>query len=153
MPLFATRNIALLVLASAPGVLSAQTTKAAATPAGAVVEFMRALADSNLTRMGELFGNAKGPVVKTKPKGYEKKIVLMQLFLHGVQAQTLGEVPGKNGMRTVTTLLTSHGCKVTIPVDVVKAPEGWLVWNFNLPDAAEVNKPCDTSRRPGNPGQ
>ena len=71
----------------------------------------------------------------------------------GVQAQTLGEVPGKNGMRTVTTLLTSHGCKVTIPVDVVKAPEGWLVWNFNLPDAAEVNKPCDTSRRPGNPGQ
>jgi hypothetical protein len=111
---------------------------------------MRALADSNLTRMAELFGNSKGPVVKTKPKDFQKKIVLMQLFLHGVQAQTLGEVPGANGMRTVTTLLTSHGCKVTIPVNVAKAPEGWLVHDFKLDDAAEVNRPCETSRRPGN---
>ncbi len=153
MPLFAPRNIALLVIVSAPVAIAAQATKGGATPAAAVEEFMRALADSNLTRMGELFGSAKGPVVKTKTKDYQKKIVLMQLFLHGVQAQTLGDVPGKDDMRTVTTQLTSHGCKVTIPVNVVKAREGWLVHDFKLDDAAEVNKPCDTSRRSGNPGQ
>jgi hypothetical protein len=153
MPLFSPRNFALLILASAPIAVSAQATKAAATPSGAVEEFMRALADSNLTRMAELFGSAKGPVAKTKTKDYQKKILIMQLFLHGAQAQTLGDVPGKDGMRTVTTLLSNRGCKVTIPVNVVKADEGWLVHDFKLEDAAEVNKPCDTSRRPGNSEQ
>jgi hypothetical protein len=154
MSLFSPSKIALLTIACAPLALPAQATKGGATPAAAVEEFMRALADSNLTRMSELFGNAKGPVIKTKPKDYQKKVLIMQLFLRGIQVQTLGDVPGKDGMRTVTTLLTNHGCRVTIPVDAVKAPEGWLVNNFKLEDAAEVNKPCDRSGRPtGNPGR
>ncbi len=151
--LFAPRNIALFVLAGAPVALPAQTIKAAASPAAAVQDFLRALADSNLQRMGELFGNAKGPVAKTKPKDYEKKIVLMQLFLHGVQSQTLGDVPGKDGMRAVTTVLTSHGCKVTTTFNVVESPQGWLVHDFDLDAAAKVNQPCDTSRRPGTYGE
>ncbi len=151
--LFAPRNIALFVLASAPVALPAQTIKAAASPAAAVQDFLRALADSNLKRMAELFGNAKGPVAKTKPKDYEKKIVIMQLMLHGVQSQTLGDVPGKDGMRAVTTILTSHGCKVTTAFNVVQAPQGWLVHDFDLDAAAKVNQPCDTSRRPGTSGQ
>jgi hypothetical protein len=153
VPLFAPRNIALLVIASAPVAMSAQATTAAATPSGAVEEFMRAVADSNLGRVAQLWGNAKGPASRTHmPKSYEKQIVIIQAMIRGVQVQTLGDVPGSNGMRTVTTQLTNHGCKVTIPVNVVKAREGWLVHDFKLDDAAEVNKPCDTSRRPGNPG-
>ena len=154
MPWFAPRNIALFVLASAPVALAAQATKAGATPGAAVEEFMRAVADSNLTRVAQLWGNAKGPASRTHmPKSYQKQIVIIQAMIRGVQVQTLGDVPGKDGMRTVTTQLTSHGCKVTIPVNVVKAREGWLVHDFKLDDAAEVNKPCETVRPPGNPGQ
>lgn len=150
MSRFSPRIIALFVLAGAPGALAAQAATGPTTPSRAVQEFMQALADSNLTRMGELFGNAKGPVSHTKPKDWQKKILLMQLFLHGVQARTLGEVPGKNGMQTVTTVLTNSGCKVTIPVDVAKSSRGWLVFNFDLEAAAKVNQPCETSKRPGN---
>jgi len=154
MPLFAPRNFALLVLASAPIAVSAQATAASATPSAAVVDFMRALGDSNLTRMAQLWGTAKGPVSRTKPKNYEKQIVIMQLFLHGATAQTLGEVPGeKSGKRTVTTMLSHSGCTVTIPFTVAKASEGWVVENFDLDRAGQVNHPCETSRRPGNPEQ
>ena len=58
-----------------------------------------------------------------------------------------------HGMRRVTTQLSNHGCKVTIPIDVAKAPEGWLVWGFDLPAAEEVNKPCESTRRPGTGGR
>jgi len=150
--LSAFRKIALFALVGMPLALPAQASTAGTSAADAVKQFMRALTDSNLTRMGELFGNAKGPVVKTRPEGYEKKIVIMQLTLHGVVATTLGDVPGKNNMRRVTTQLSNHGCKVTIPIDVVKAPEGWLVWGFDLQAAQEVNKPCEGSGRPGTGG-
>lgn len=148
MPTFAPRGLAVFLLLGAPVALTAQATRAAKTPSQAVEEFMRALADSNLTRMAELWGNAKGPVSKTRPKDYEKRIMIMQLFLHGVQARTLGDVPSsKSGLRSVTTELAHNGCKVTISIDVVKAKDGWLVENFDLAEAGHVNQPCDTGKR------
>jgi hypothetical protein len=151
-PGFARCSFAALCIAAAPLSLAAQSPKAAPTAAGAVEEFMRALADSNLSRMAQLFGNGKGSAYRThQPKDYEKRIVIMQAMLHGAQARTLGDVPNeKDGGRTVTTQLTSNGCKVTLPVNVVKASEGWLVHDFKLEAAAEVNKPCETTKRPGN---
>jgi hypothetical protein len=141
-----------LAIISAPLTLAAQAPRAAATPAGAVEEFMRALADSNLTRMAQLFGNAKGSAFKThQPQDYEKRMVIMQAMLRGAQARTLGDVPSaKGGGRTVTTQLSSNGCKVTIPVKVLQSNEGWVVNEFKLEAAAEVNKPCEAAKRPGN---
>jgi hypothetical protein len=152
MPTFAPRGLALFLLVGAPVALAAQGVRAAKTPSAAVEEFMRALADSNLSRMAELWGNAKGPAARTHmPKTYEKQIVIIQAMLHGVQAQALGDVPSDKGdMRTVTTQLSHNGCKVTIPINVVKAKEGWLVHDFKLDQAAEVNRPCDAAGRPGN---
>jgi len=151
MPSVTPRHLACTLLLAIPAALSAQSGRAAPTPSAAVEEFMRALADSNLTRMAQLFGNAKGAAAKTgQPKDYEKRIIIMQAMLHGVQAQALGDVPGqKTGTRTVTTRLAHNGCTVTIPVNVAHAKEGWLVEEFNLTNAAVVNKPCETSRRPG----
>ncbi|MGH7592733.1 MAG: hypothetical protein ACRELE_02630 [Gemmatimonadales bacterium] len=151
MTTVAPRALALALLAAAPATLVAQNPRAPKTPSAAVQEFMRALADSNLTRMAELWGTAKGPVSKTRPKDYEKRIMIMQMFLHGVEAQTLGDVPSdKSGVRSVTTRLAHRGCKVTLPIDVVKTKEGWLVTNFDLAEAGHVNQPCDTGK-PGNP--
>jgi hypothetical protein len=150
MSTFAQRVLALVLMLGAPFTLAAQNGRGPKTPAAAVQEFMRALADSNLTRMAELWGTDKGPVSKTHPKDYEKKIMIMQLFLHGVQVRTLGDVPStKSGLRSVTTELAHNGCKVTISVDVVKAKDGWLVQNFDLAEAGHVNQPCDNGK-PGN---
>ena len=147
----AQRAFALVLLLSAPTALAAQTSRAPKTPSAAVQEFMRAVADSNLTRMAELWGTDRGPASKTHPKDYEKRIVIMQLFLHGVQARTLGDVPSsKSGLRSVTTELAHNGCRVTISIDVVKAKDGWLVQNFDLSEAGRVNQPCDNGK-PGNP--
>lgn len=148
---FAQRAAALILLLGAPVALAAQTSRAPTTPAAAVQEFMRAVADSNLTRMAELWGTDKGPASKTHPKDYEKRILIMQLFLHGAQARTLGDVPSsKSGLRSVTTELAHNGCKVTISIDVVKTRDGWLVQNFDLAEAGRVNQPCDNGK-PGNP--
>lgn len=148
---FAQRAVALILLLGAPTVAIAQGSRTPKTPSSAVQEFMRAVADSNLTRMADLWGTDKGPASKTHPKDYEKRIMIMQLFLHGVQARTLGDVPSnKSGVRSVTTELAHNGCKVTIPIDVVKSRDGWLVQNFDLAEAGRVNQPCDNSK-PGNP--
>jgi hypothetical protein len=146
------RTVGLLLALALPSVAAAQDVKAAATPSAAVQEFMRAVADSNLTRMAQLFGNAKGASARThQPVNYEKRMVTTQLFLRGVQARTLGDVPTeKGGMRSITTQLAHNGCTVTLSVNVVHAKEGWLVHDFDLDRAAQVNRPCDTSKRPGN---
>lgn len=151
MTSFAGRGLVALFVLAAPAALAAQSAKAPSTPSAAVQEFMRAIADSNLVRVGELFGNSKGPVATTRPKGYEKKIVIMQAMLRGVQANTLGDVPAdKDGLRTVTTQLSHNGCHVTIPVNVVKSHGGWLVHDFDLVEANKINQPCEAPRRPGN---
>jgi hypothetical protein len=151
MTTFAGRGLAALLILGAPLALAAQSAKGSATPSLAVQEFMRALADSNLTRVAQLWGNAKGPVAKTRPKGFEKRIVIMQALLRGVQATTLGDVPADKGdMRTVTTQLMHNGCRVTIPVNVVKSKGGWLVHDFDDVEASKINQPCENSKRPGN---
>lgn len=145
-------HLALLMIASVPLAAPAQATKAGATPSAAVQEFMQAVSDSNLQRVAELWGTSKGPASRTHvPQTYQKQIVIIQAMIRRVAVQTLGVVPAKDGMRTVTTQLTGQGgCKVTIPVNVAKAKEGWLVHDFRLDDAADVNRPCQASPGGGN---
>ena len=138
------------VVCAAP--LSAQSSLAA-TPSNAVEEFIRAAADSNLTRMSQLWGTSKGSAAKTsQPKDYGKRMIIMQAYLYGVDVRTLGEVPAaKSGRRLVTTELSRGACKVTLPFTTVRADGGWIVNEFDLAAAAEVNKPCEGSGRARNP--
>ena len=118
---------------------------------------MRALADSNLTRMAELFGNAKGASARThKPADYEKRMMATQLFLHGVKARALGDVPAQGGMADRDDPAGQRRMQGGTARQCREQPkEGWLVHlDLDLERAAQVNRPCDTSRRPGNsPGQ
>ena len=156
MPIAATCKMTLIALLTIPVAARAQQPMAGSTPPDAVMQFMHAIRDSNLTRVGELFGTANGPVSRThEPKDYEKRILTMQLFLRRIEAKTLGDVPSEKGNgRTVTTQLSHSGCLVTIPVDVVKVREGWIVKNFDLDRASQVNRPCPANsggRGGGNP--
>ncbi len=122
---------------------AAQAPQAAPSPAQAVEEFMRAVADSNLTRMAQLFGTRKGSSYDThQPPKYEERMLTIQLFLHGVQAHALGDLPTAHGGRTVTTQLSHNACRVTIPVVTAHTKHGWVVESFDLAQAAQINRPC-----------
>ena len=148
---FIASRIAIALVVAVPLTGSAQAVKVAATPQAAVEEFMRALADSNLTRMADHFGTTKGPWSKTRPTGYEKQLIIMQAFLQGVHAKALGDVAASKGsMRTVTTQLSHNGCTVTIPVNVLKYKDGWLVHDYDQVEGRKINQPCEQGGRPGN---
>ena len=142
MSQFVRQFVICVVCLALPAVLVAQGGKPA-TPAAAVQDFMRAVADSNLSRMAQLFGTAKGPAATThQPADYEKRMVIIQAMLGRIQVHTLGEVPGRAGMRTVSTELQRGNCKIVIPVNAVSAHGGWLVHDFDLTAASQVNQPC-----------
>ena len=125
----------------------------AKTASLAVEHFMQAVADSNLTKMAELWGGSKGPAARTgQPKDYSRRMVVIHRYLAGVEARTLGEVKtSKSDRMLVTTELSRGPCKVTLPVTAVRTGKGWIVNQFDLALAGEVNKPCEGSGR-GNPG-
>jgi hypothetical protein len=137
-----SRGAALVLLTVSTA--AAQAPKRASSPAEAVEEFMHAVADSNLTRMAQLFGTRKGSAYKThQPPKYEERMLTIQLFLHGVQAHALGDLPTAHGGRTVTTQLSHGTCHVTIPVLTANSRSGWLVESFDLAQAAQINRPCE----------
>ncbi|MEO5799108.1 MAG: hypothetical protein ABIZ70_11160 [Gemmatimonadales bacterium] len=125
------------------------------SPSAVVEEFMRATSDSNLTRMSELWGSAKGSARVTGfPKDYQKRVAIMNAYLKGVSARALSEVDASSSNERIVTTEISHGqCRVTIPITTVKTKSGWIVKNFDLSQAAQANKPCENSRTGGNPGQ
>jgi hypothetical protein len=126
----------------------------ASTPTLAVQGFMQAVSDSNLTKMAELWGSSKGPAARTgQPKDYNRRLVIMHAYLAGITVRTLGEVPTSKRDRTLVTTELSRGvCKITLPVTAVKTGKGWVVNQFDLALAGEVNKPCEGSGSRGNPG-
>ncbi len=150
-PLVAAAALALVALP-----LAAQSSPAGAKSAkDAVEEFMRAAADSNLTRMGQLFGTDKGSAAATgNPSDYPKRMVVMQAALHGIRVKAHSETPmGKKNHVLVTTELARGACKVTVPITAVKAKSGWLVREFDLNAIWEgINRPCEGTGAGGNTG-
>lgn len=130
--------------------------EAAKSPSAAVEEFMRAAADSNLTRMAELFGTDKGSAARTGDvEGVAQRMVIAQSVLRGSVVKAIAETAmGKKNHSLVTTEIAKGGCKVTIPVTAVKAQEGWLVREFDLTAVWDgINRPCEATGRPGNSGR
>ncbi len=116
---------------------------------------MRAAADSNLTRMAELYGTDKGSARRTgNPSDYAKRMVVMQASLHGIVVRAQAETGmGKKNHMLVTTEIARGGCKVTVPIVAVKAKDGWLVRQFDLTAVWDgINRPCAATGRVGNTG-
>jgi len=147
--------MALAVVAVPALPLLAQSGHGGATPSAAVEEFMRAAADSNLTRMAELFGTDKGSARQTgKPEDYPKRMVIMQAALHGILVRAQAETKmGKKNHMLVTTEIARGACKVTVPITAVKAKEGWLVREFDLTYVWDgINRPCEGTGKPADSG-
>jgi hypothetical protein len=117
------------------------------TSSAAMQSFMRAAADSNLARMGQLWGTVDGAAAATgKPEGWEKRLVVMQAYLRGDSTRVVSDVPvtGSDNQRRVIVALYRSGCTKQIPATVTRARNGgWLVEIVDITAAGNPARPCE----------
>jgi hypothetical protein len=118
-----------------------------ASSSQAVRLFMRAAADSNLARMGELWGSDAGPAAETgTPADYQKRLVIMQAYLRGDSIQVVSDmsIPGDDTHRSVTIALYRQSCSKQIPMTMVRIrASGWIVNSVDLNAAGNPSRPCE----------
>ncbi len=122
-------------------------------PEFAVQEFMAAVADSNLIKMAEYWGTAKGAAGEIgKPADYPKRIEVMQLWLRGYSYRILASTPtdaGLTGQQMVVELARGD-CRKQVPFLAVKTGSNrWVVQSIDLNAVGSPMMPCfDTSGAP-----
>jgi hypothetical protein len=139
--------VVVLACGGSSGPRSAATAPVASS-AQAVRMFMQAAADSNLTRMGELWGSDGGPAAQTgTPADYEKRLVIIQAYLRGDSIQVVSDmaVPSDNSHRRVTIALYRQSCPKKIPMVLVRTKAGgWIVNSVDLNAAGNPARPCES---------
>jgi hypothetical protein len=107
--------------------------------------FLQAAADSNVTRMADLWGTSRGPAGQTgAPADYGRRIAVMQAYLKNTQHQILTNDPvnGHSDQRVLQVRLDRAGCTRTVPFTMVWSGSQWLVYSFDLKDVGNPQRPC-----------
>jgi hypothetical protein len=107
---------------------------------------MRAVADSNLTKMAQLWGSAKGPAATTgEPADYQRRILIMQAYLRGAEYRIMSNDPAPDApeQRLLQVELKREHCDKIIPFTVLRAGNVWLVNKVYLGAAGSPGRPCD----------
>jgi hypothetical protein len=136
------------VLAACGGAGAAPEVKPANTASAAVQEFMKAVADSNLSAMAALWGTSKGPAGRThQPVDYERRIVVMQSYLTHDDYRILGDSPdGSDGRHAVQVQIRRAACTWSIPFGVIQLTDGsWIVNQVDLTTAGNPARACNPS--------
>jgi hypothetical protein len=141
---------ALALAACSSGGGAAKPVQPARTADATVQNFMKAVADSNLTTMASLWGTSSGPAGKTRqPPDYERRIAVMQAYLNHDDFRILSDVPdGSDTRRAMQVQIRRQACTWDIPVSVIQLADGtWLINRVDLGAAGNPAKPCDPSAR------
>ena len=139
---------AMLLAACGSGSGSPEAVHPANTASAAVQNFMKAVADSNLTAMAALWGTSKGAASRTRqPSDYERRIVVMQSYLSHDDFRILGDAPeGPEARHTVQVQIRRGACTWTIPFVVIQVADGgWIVNQMDLTAAGNPARPCQSS--------
>jgi hypothetical protein len=118
------------------------------TASAAVQNFMRAVADSNLDAMANLWGTDKGPAARTKmPADYERRIAVMQSYLRHDDLRVVSDAPaGSDARHEVQVEIRRQACTWTIPFVAIRlAGGGWIVNQIDLTAAGNPARPCGPS--------
>ena len=137
---------ATLVLACGGGGVGGGTSASPmASSPQAVSAFFRAAADSNLTRMAELWGTASGPVKQPMSEDTHKRIALLQAWLKADSTRVISDEPvaGDANRRRHTVAIWRSGCSKQIPVATVRTSNGWIVSNVEVAYAGNPARPCE----------
>ncbi len=119
----------------------------AANAEAAVQQFIEAVADSNLAKMAELWGTAKGSAAQTgQPNDYERRIIIMQAYLRDRRHRLMsnaqeGSDPGR---RIVQVEFRRGDCVKMVPFSMVRTESGdWLVNSIDLALLGAPGGNCD----------
>ncbi len=165
---FALSSFALPIALAACGGHSSGPAAAgpAASAEGAVRNFMAAAADSDLAKMANYWGSAKGPAAVTKePPDYARRMLIMQAYLRSNGYKVLGESaaaaprapadsaaprpppPPVEQSRQVAVQLYRANCSPIVPFVVIRAANGaWIVNQVDLMAAGTVYKNCGEAK-------
>jgi hypothetical protein len=116
------------------------------SPRGVVEQFLEAVADSNVQKMGMLWGTSAGPAAKTnQPPDWERRIVVMQAYLQNEGTKVTGDAPDNTSpeRHLVQVELRRQLCTKSVPFTVIKLPDGsWVVNQVDLGAAGNPARPC-----------
>ena len=134
---------ALLVLACGGGSKAAPTAPASSA-SGAVQNFMKAVADSNLATMANYWGTASGPAAETnQPPDWQKRVAIMQTYLKSDSYRITGDGPGTDlNHRDLQVELKRAVCTWSVPFVAVKSGQRWLVTQVDISAAGNPRRPC-----------
>jgi hypothetical protein len=141
---------AALALAACSSGSAANKVHPANTAAMAVQNFMKAVADSNLTTMAGLWGTTRGPAATTRqPPDYERRVAVMQAYLNHDDFRILSDNPdGSQARRAMQVQIRRRACTWDVPFTVIQLTDGtWIINQVDLAAAGNPAKPCDPSAR------
>jgi hypothetical protein len=141
---------AALLLVACGGGAPASPVRPAGTAEAAVQSFMKAVADSNLAGMANLWGTARGSAATTRqPPDYERRIAVMQAYLGADDYRILSDRPdGSEARHAVQVQLRRQACTYDVPFTVIQlADQRWIVNQIDLTAAGNPAKACDPSQQ------
>jgi hypothetical protein len=110
--------------------------------------FMTAVKANDLDRMKNLWGSERGPASGYMDAEYlHRSLTVFQIYLNHTDYRVLeGPLPvqGKDRLRTFhVELQRPTGCRVVVPIDLVRANSGsWLVNDIHLEAAGNPAQAC-----------
>ncbi|NOT08674.1 MAG: hypothetical protein HOP28_10775 [Gemmatimonadales bacterium] len=138
-----------LLLAACGGGSNLGTAAPVASSAQALREFMKAAADSSISRMAELWGTSHGPAGATRnPADFEKRLILIQTYLRADSTKVVSDigVPGEEDQRRLQVAIYRMGCMKQVPALMLRLKNGgWIVNNIELASAGNPARPCEES--------
>ena len=117
----------------------------AGSASSSVTEFLRAVNDSNLSKMADLWGTAAGPSSRThQPPDYERRVAVMQAYLRHDDFRIASDTPGSLPARhAVQAELRRSACTWIVPFEAIQlADSSWIVTSVDIATAGNPSRPC-----------
>ena len=116
------------------------------SPESAVQTFLESVADSNLAKMAQFWGTAKGSAAETnQPSDYRKRIEVMQVYLRHNSFQIASSSPSPDGddVRDVMVDIERGTCVRQVQIQAVRTRSSrWVIRNIDLTALGNPLAPC-----------
>jgi hypothetical protein len=121
-----------------------------------LAQFLAAVKENDLQRMGRLWGTERGPAAESmNPDVMRQRLSVIQKYLDHTGYRIIEGpllAPGRDDLRTFRVELQRANCSQVLPIDVVRTRSGgWLVYDVHLESAGSPGgrcQPTGTGTRP-----
>ena len=118
------------------------------SPQETLAQFMSAVKDNNISRMGTLWGSERGPAADwMKSDQLRERLSVVQKYVNHAGYRVIEgplPVPGHDNMKSFRVeLQRDPGCTVVFPIDLVRTKDGgWVVNDVHLGSIPTPGLPC-----------